>query len=180
MIWIPKVLVDFTLYSQSLWEFLLHQENLLEPLLTSNPPPTLPSPLTWAKSTEHTEHAPRSFKQQPGQGQCCEMVKTFVKRKSLPHIHISLHTIGFFRASQTCKTCSMWGDRLEQVESGNAFAISRKKRGKQKSCMFACYTLLPLSLSFCALSLMFRTSCYRRWFMPHKVQKIPWWLHAVR
>lgn len=47
----------------------------------SNPTVILPSPLTWA-----TERAPQLFKQQPGQGQCCEMVKTFVKRDSLPYI----------------------------------------------------------------------------------------------
>lgn len=40
-----------------------------------SPPPLSPEP-----------HAPQLFKQQPGQGQHCEMVTTFVERDSQPHI----------------------------------------------------------------------------------------------
>lgn len=86
MIWIPKALSHYIrLYSfGSLLCIRKSSQNLglHFALESSNPAPTL----TWS-----TNRAPHLFKQQPSQGQLCEMVTTSVNKDSLSHLSSAPH-----------------------------------------------------------------------------------------
>lgn len=78
----------------SFWEFVIHQENLLELTYPPHTPPPLPT-LTGA-----TEHPSQVFKQQMGQGQRCEMVKSLVKTESCTSApdHMIIYSMTSFSA----------------------------------------------------------------------------------
>lgn len=101
------------------------------------------------------EDPPQLFKQQPGQGQCCEMVKTFVKRDSLPNISCGPHIPvcdGIFQGSSS--SCA--GDRLKQAENGNMSAMRRTET--YRLCIFVCCTFTNFLFFFPILLCFMLTS----------------------
>ena len=136
------------------------------PLKSCNPPPTPPSPLTWA-----TDRASRLFKQQPGQGQFCEMVKARC-HTCLDRTSPAWDSPGLLQPAR--QTLSRGG----RDKAGGAWECGeQEKEGKSRG--FVCCRVLLLHLFFTP-----HASSYSRWFMPQKdVEKswstFSWWLRAM-